>query len=73
MNKTLTVYLFFLILFTHTHAVNINVKVGGEGGENIFNPQTVLANVGDNVCITKFLYVSLSKKKIIIFIYSDKS
>ncbi|GBB95641.1 hypothetical protein RclHR1_25850001 [Rhizophagus clarus] len=52
MSKIPVVYLFLLGVIAYVHAANINVVVGGPNGENIFNPQTVSANIGDNIIFT---------------------
>lgn len=55
MNKTFAIYLLFFGLITHVYADDVLVKVGGPNGENIFDPQTAYAKVGDKVCITIIL------------------
>ncbi|GBC52942.2 hypothetical protein GLOIN_2v1477155 [Rhizophagus irregularis DAOM 181602=DAOM 197198] len=49
MNKTFAIYLLFfgLITCTYVYADDVLVKVGGPNGENIFDPQTAYAKVGD--------------------------
>ncbi|GES99194.1 hypothetical protein RCL_jg9307.t1 [Rhizophagus clarus] len=52
MNEISIVYLFLLGIIAYVHAIDINVNVGGPNGEIIFDPQTVSANVGDNIIFT---------------------
>uniref|UniRef100_U9TZR3 Uncharacterized protein n=1 Tax=Rhizophagus irregularis (strain DAOM 181602 / DAOM 197198 / MUCL 43194) TaxID=747089 RepID=U9TZR3_RHIID len=51
MNKTFAIYLLFfgLITCTYVYADDVLVKVGGPNGENIFDPQTAYAKVGDKI------------------------
>jgi hypothetical protein len=51
MNKILLIFLFVAGLIAYVNAAYVVVNVGGLKGENIFIPQTVFANVGDNVNI----------------------
>ncbi|PKK62840.1 hypothetical protein RhiirC2_870027 [Rhizophagus irregularis] len=49
MNKTFAIYLLFFGLITYVYADDVLVKVGGPNGENIFDPQTAYAKVGDKI------------------------
>ncbi|RIA80739.1 hypothetical protein C1645_866233 [Glomus cerebriforme] len=52
MKKTLAISLLFVGLVTIAHAADVNVKVGGPAGENVFIPQIVMAAPGDNIVFT---------------------
>jgi hypothetical protein len=51
MNKTLVLFLILAGLAAFINAADVPVQVGGDNGENIFVPDTIMAAPGDNVCI----------------------
>jgi plastocyanin len=57
MNKIFAMHLLLLGLIIYVHAADIMVNVGNAKGENVFEPAKVMANPGDNVCITIFLFI----------------
>ncbi|RIA80738.1 Cupredoxin [Glomus cerebriforme] len=49
MKETLAIFLLLAGLVTISHTADVTVNVGNVIGANVFEPATVMANVGDNV------------------------
>ena len=54
MNKAIAIFLLLTSLNALTNSEIIKVSVGTPDGENKFDPQTVMAAMGDTVCTTIF-------------------
>ncbi|RGB21576.1 hypothetical protein C1646_777695 [Rhizophagus diaphanus] len=52
MNKIFAVYLFLLGLIIYVHAADVMVNIGGAKGENVFEPESIVAMPGDNIVFT---------------------
>ena len=71
MNKALILFLILAGLAALVAAKDIPVNVGGANGENVFEPEIVMAAPGDTVCIV-ILFLILSLVLIINLFRSSK-
>ena len=67
MNKAIALFLILAGLISFVSAADIVVNVGTKDGKNLFEPDTVNAAMGDNVCTTIFTLCYLICQRSFLF------